>query len=425
MRTTYGSTFLLVCVGVLASGCYATKSVRPDDFRMLGGNLRASASLPTPSEGPAILDAEALVRLNPADGGSTDWIPASSLFVSPDALYVEAGIAASDLAGATVSDLGPEQVERLRTLAPKGGSLARETRPTGETYRLKVAEPSALLPWIGRFASEQRAAQAYEGAWRLEKRKAPWWRGEDPRPFSLSFASFEGPLTGDERLFVARGVPWSKLKSIELNYLDPLSSVLAVPFAPLLLIAGPPDDGREHGKNLFGPTANERQIWRKSESEMQPLFALQGKRRAIVKLVGGIDAGVEYGGSFFSTASVGLRFRNMFEFAFIARELSKAGAPGEPRRGHTLMGGAAGLHIDGDGDPSFAFYIGAEGLGYLGGGHDQVMSLVFGPRFGFRNGLQVTVVPLSATSLCRTDEQGHCVGGPGGIYSSIQLGLSY
>lgn len=272
----------------------------------------------------------------------------------------------------------------------------------------------------------QRAAGANAGAWHLEERKAPWWHGRgQPRPFSVSFDDLESPLTDDASLFVAQGVPWSKLKSIEINYLDPLSSVLAVPLAPLLFLGGAPDDGREHRENLFGAAESERQVWRSAAPAVQPLFAWQGKRRAIVKLVGGFDGGVEYGGSFFSTASVGLRFRNMFEFSFLVRELSKAGGANEGRARHTLMGAAAGVHIDGDGDPSFAFYVGAEGLSYLDSGHDRVMSLVFGPRFGFRNGLQMMVVPLSTTSLCRTDEQGHCVGGPGGIYSSIQLGLTY
>ena len=424
MRSMYSSTFSLVAGFVLTSACYATKSVRSEDFRAIGGNLRDARSLPTPSEGPAILDAEALVRLSPG-GGSTDWIPASSLSVSDDVLYVETEIADVDIAMATVSNLSPEQVDRLRIMAPRGGIVAQDSGSTSDSCRLTVAEPKTLLPWVGRFVTEQRAAGAYEGAWLLEKRKAPFWRGQGrPRPFPVSFANLEGPLTGDERLFVAHGVPWSKLKSIGINYLHPLYSVLAVPLAPLLFLGGSPDDGRERA-NPFGPAVAERQVWRRAPSDVQPLFAWQGMRRAILKLVGGIDAGAEYGGSFFSTASVGVRFRNMFEFAFLVRELSKVGGTNEARGGHTLMGAAAGVHIDGDGDPSFAFYVGAEGLGYLGGGQDQVMSLVFGPRFGFKNGLQLMVVPFSATSLCRTDERGRCAGGPGGMYSSIQVGFAY
>ena len=47
------------------------------------------------------------------------------------------------------------------------------------------------------------------------------------------------------------------------------------------------------------------------------------------------------------------------ELGFVVRELSKAGGVNESRQTGTLMGFAAGLHVDGDGDPRSAFYVAA------------------------------------------------------------------
>ena len=171
--------------------------------------------------------------------------------------------------------------------------------------------------------------------------------------------------------------------------------------------------------------AASRRVWRTDESGAQPLFSRQGKRRTIVKLLGGLDGGAEYGGSFYSSALVGLRLRNLVELGFVVRELSKAGGANESRQTGTLMGFAAGLHVDGDGDPSFAFYVGVEGTWSVSGRTGGMTSLVLGPRFGFRNGLFLMVVPLGTTTLCRSEANGSCVGGPGGIYSALQLGFAY
>ena len=416
----------LLCASALSSAaCYATKSVKPENLRALGARLSDVRPLPTESEGVALLEADSLVRLNLVDGMSTGWIPAGDLYVSEDAVFFESGISSACVGSATVSNLAGEQAEKLKALAPPGGVMSPEKDLAPQAFRLTANPSTALLPWIGRFVTEQRTRDAPEGRWFLERRPAPWWHGAGkPRPFAARFDTLKGPLSGEEHLFAASGALWTQVESVDVNYLHPTVTALAVPLWPLALLSGPESDGREE-TDPYQRALAPRQIWRTEDPPAQPLFSWQGKRRAFSKLLLAYDGGASYGADLYFSFSAGLRLWTFLEFSFVMREMSNAPVEGLPRQASTLVGGSMGMHVDGDGDPSFAFYFGIEGVNSVRGEGVSMISLVFGPRFGLGNDVYVMIVPLSATSICRHGGRYLCLPGTSSIYSAVQMGIAY
>jgi hypothetical protein len=268
-----------------------------------------------------------------------------------------------------------------------------------------------LIPWISRFVVEQKRRVTSTGVWFVEQKRSSFLdqRGPTARSYPLSFDHLREPVTAAQRPFLAEGSRWSHVKSVEVNHLDPLIIGLSVPFFPLALIFKD-DNGQVH---TFGNSGTPKEIWSEEESPRRPLFSWQGKRRAYLKAIVSLDGGASYGGDFFSTATVGVRLMSFLECSFLARRLStSAGSFEEARTSTTLLGMSMGLHLDADGDPRFAFYLGVEALSKpnsVGMG-----SLVLGPRFGSRSGLFLAL-PLGATY----------VGDKSSLYLAPQLGFAY
>ena len=84
-----------------------------------------------------------------------------------------------------------------------------------------------------------------------------------------------------------------------------------------------------------------------------------------------------------------------------------------------------GMHVNTDGDPSLAFYFGIEGMNSVRGAGISMMSLVWGPRLGLRNGLFAMVVPLGTTSICRAGGRFFCLPGTSNTYSAVEVGFAY
>jgi hypothetical protein len=410
---------------VLASGCWNTRWVRPNDLRSLGGSLDDSRPITSVQGEHVEVDGQMLVRLTLVDGGGTDWVSAGDLFVSKEAIYFEAGITSREIVGVTVSNLSPVQVERLKAVAPPGGQLTSEPEPDRESYRLATMSPADLIPWISRFAVQQRAQDETEGFWSFERQRRSFLDSSkrNQRTFWVSFSHLTRPVSAGDQVLITRGALWSQVQSVEINTLDTFHSALAIPLFPVALLFSPQNQGRASEALPPIVATSAKEAWPVDGASLQPLYSLQGRRRAIVKVVGGVDGGATSKGDWFSSATVGVRLWKMLDCAFVARELSLSPASsGDSRKASPLFGAAGGLHIDSDGDPRFAFYFGFE---ILEGRSAQMASLVLGPRFGFRRAPLYLAVPLGVTSACRANGLGSCVGDNTSVYVSAQVGFAY
>ena len=83
-----------------------------------------------------------------------------------------------------------------------------------------------------------------------------------------------------------------------------------------------------------------------------------------------------------------------------------------------------GLHIDRDGDPRFAFYLGVEFLGSRGAHAEEMASLVLGPRIGLGHRVFLAV-PIGTGAIYRNDEDGASVGHGARFFGGLQVGLVY
>jgi hypothetical protein len=194
-------------------------------------------------------------------------------------------------------------------------------------------------------------------------------------------------------------------------------SALAVPFFPFALLSGAGGNGQMRAESS-DPEEIPKIMWRNPRSAAEPLFTLNGQRRAIVKLVAGLDCGASYRGDVFASGTVGIRLVNFFEFAVLARQLSlKEIGSQDARKDSPLLGLAAGLHIDGDGDPRFALYAGFEGTKSLQPNRASMVSLILGPRLGLMQGLFVGIVPLGLSYVCSAGES--C---SARFFSTVQIG---
>lgn len=371
------------------------------------------------------VDGQMLVRVTLADGGSSDWVSAGDLSTSKEAIFFEAGISRREIASVTVSNLSLAQIDRLRALSPPGGRLTPEPKRDGESYRLEVTSPVDLIPWISRFVVQQRSHDEPEGLWSFERQRRSFLDSSkrNQRTFSVSFSRLATSVSADDQVLITRGAPWDQVQSVEINTMDPFYSALAIPLFPVALLFSSKNQGRAP-EGLYSIVATStKEAWLVDAQSVQPLYSLQGRRRAIVKVIGGVDGGASSKGDWFSSATVGVRLWKMLDCAFVARELSLSpGASGTRRNAHRVLGAAGGLHIDADGDPRFAFHFGFE---ILESRTARMTSLVLGPRFGFRNAPLYLALPLGVTSTCRPNALGACVGEDTSVYISAQVGFAY
>lgn len=182
---------------------------------------------------------------------------------------------------------------------------------------------------------------------------------------------------------------------------------------PILLLLPPEDQVTE---DLLDFDLAPKLIWRSSQGAREPLFTLNGQRRAIVKMLTSTELGSTWHGDAFASASFGLRFRGFYDFGLLAREMSLAAHTTQAERKLSFFWGVfTGLHVDINNDPRFAFYLGAEfttttHVNRIGGA-----AFVFGLRFSFKNGLTLAVTPLGLGSIDNAFR----------IFSSAQLGLAF
>lgn len=409
---------LLLTVTVLFAlpSCYTTEGVRGQDLRGLGNRLDDGARVRTTRGTSLGFDAQASVRVGTSDTGQSDWIGAGNLYVTDDALLLEAPIDAADIVAAIANNLDDAEVELLRQMAPPGGQCVAAAAATGHAFRLTVTPAAMLLPWIERFAIARRQAGATLGTWWVETREPVLIWGTRVRTAWLLFDRLGPGPAG--RLVLAYGVRWGDLTQIEVNHLDPVFSALTVPAFPLLLLLRPKNNGRE--ETAWGVAGFPKRLW--PDAEPQPLFSPSGRRRAVAKLVAETGGGVTNANDWFADGSLRLRFLDFFEVGGLIREVSLASDGKHPRRQSTpTVGLAAGLHIDGDGDPRFAFYVGFE---FLGGRATQMLSLVLAPRIGLGRRLFVAV-PVGATSVCHDDAQGACAGHGASYFGGLRVGVTY
>jgi hypothetical protein len=410
---------LLVTVTVLFAlpSCYITEGVRGQDLRALGHRLADRARVRTTAGASLGFDAQASVRVGISDTGQSDWIGAGHLYVTDDALFLEAPIDTADIAAAIANNLDDGEVVLLRQMAPPGGQCVAEAGATGHAFRLTATPASTLLPWIEAFVIARRQAGAALGTWWVETREPVLLWGKRVRTAWLLFDRL-GPRPAG-RLVLAYGAPWGELTRIQVNHLDPVISALTIPAFPLLLLLRPRNNGRE--ETAWGVADFPKRIW--PDADPQPLFSPSGRRRAVVKLVAETGGGVTNAKDWFADGSLRLRFLDFFEVGGLIREVSLASDGKHPQRQSTpLVGLAAGLHIDGDGDPRFAFYLGFEFLGGRGGA--QMLSLVLAPRIGLGRGVFVAV-PVGATSVCHDDPQGACADHGASYFGGLRVGMAY
>jgi hypothetical protein len=405
---------LLAVVGGLS--CYATETVQMRDVRALGGSLTDKRVLPEASgKGSVPLDAMAMVRAQLADGGYTGWRRASKLFVSNDALYFEEGVPDDRITGATVSDIGPEDATLLIELAPAGGKVTPGGGVAPDRYRLTAPERRQIAAWANRFVVLQKQKDRPAGTWQFHtpKNVLPFVGATGESTFIVPVDELSRPLSDEKRIVFAVGAPWSKLASFEVNYFDVYHFALALPVFPLLFLLTPEDRVTEE---LLDIDLEPKVIWRSSQGPREPLFTLNGQRRAIVKMLASSELGSTWRGDAFASASFGLRFRGFYDFGLLAREMSLASNTTQSDRRQSFFWGVfTGLHVAIQGDPRFAFYLGVEFTTTTHANRIGSGAFVFGPRFSFKNGLFLAVTPLG---LGKIDEAFR-------IFSSAQLGLAF
>ena len=383
-----------VLLGVPA--CYETVAVSQQDFRRLGSGLATPQPLATAKGKRMKFDAQTKLRVRTTDGGATEWVSAGDVLISEEGLRFEEGIKGVDLARASVQGLAPDGRKALADLAPPLARVETSSdRREGDEYLLTTARPSQLLPWVSRFVAGQDAAGAEVGRWGFEEKPPPFWAGRPARSFGLPPEELRQPLAGTEPVVLARGVRWPQVASFEVNYLDPVVTASMVPASvalwPLALLASH-DNGEASDRNSsFGESP--KLLWRASQGAEQPLFVAQARRRAIVKVLASAGGGVIHRGDVFTPAVLGLRFLDFYEAAAVVGELWPHGEGSLGSR-VSLVGFTFGLHIDGDGDPRFAFYAGFEGVGVWGRHDVALLSLLLGPRFGLGSLGFVEVIPL-------------------------------
>jgi hypothetical protein len=382
----------------LLSACYSTVTVAPDEFFGMGKELSGARITNGAGGTPVLVDAQSMVRAHLRQGEVTAWFKAGDLTVTPEGLIVGPGLPASEVSVARVTDLGGEQLQLLKELAPSGGSVGPSR--AGEGYQL-AASFGETLPWAIRFASQCQGRGLSAGVWHLRRSDSFAGLVDFDGSGSAVVAGrvlAEAPATSSFTL--APGIRRADVLRLEVNFFDPLSSAAAVPLFPFVLVALMLDpEGTEAGMSSASSTWEPRAtIW--SDSSAARLFTGRARRRAIVQFVAGVEAGASIRGDVAGAASVGVRIRNFYEFAGLARQISFADLdPSGSRDTRTLAGFAMGAHVDSDGDPRFAMTFGLEVAGTRGSTPVTWVSLRWGPRLKLAGPLFLTVSPLNLAHL--------------------------
>jgi hypothetical protein len=237
--------------------------------------------------------------------------------------------------------------------------------------------------------------------------------------------SAEGLTLDDPAAGPVPGLRWDDLRGFELRSLDPTWSALTVPLFPLvvLALALDPDDCDRAMSPTDGEGERGLPVRSWSTAPAQELFTAPARRRALVQGLAIADAQGSYRGDLAGGLTAGFRFHDFYELGLVGRPLSLAGVePDGGRRNALAMGFSFGIHIDGDGDPRFAFYLGGEVVGSGGPVKVTAAQLKWGPRLGLGHGLFLT---LSPANLATMDVAAHD-GRPGWslqrVVTSVELG---
>jgi hypothetical protein len=224
-----------------------------------------------------------------------------------------------------------------------------------------------------------------------------WFQAGHLRVSDEGLMTTDPPSTGPGARS-ATGVRWSEARAFQLRSLSPELSALSIPMFPYVLLIGSLD--KHAFDRVLSPTDGEGEgapplrLW--SEAPTRPLFTFGARRRAVVQALAVADVQGTYRGDFATGLAIGGRFQNVWEFSFVARPLSIAGVEAGGGRANVMAyGGSMGMHIDGDADARFALYLGIEVIGTSKPGEIVSGQLKWGPRFGLRHGLFVTVSPLN------------------------------
>ena len=153
----------------------------------------------------------------------------------------------------------------------------------------------------------------------------------------------------------------------------------------------------------------------------QPLFTGRARRQAVVKALVSTGLMGSFSGDFGFGARLGLRLRNLWEFGVLVERLSLTGL-GPDRLERPAFGLAMGMHVDGDGDPRWAFTFGLEGGGNPGDGGFTFLTLKWGPRLGLGSSLFVTASPLELTFLGAPDGT---LGRATRLTASVEMGATW
>lgn len=407
------------------TGCY-TRTVLPPI---------AIASVTVPLARPTTLGLDGRlgprtdVRVRFGDGSTSRWWPASTLAVGNEGVIVGSGrYRLADAREAVISGADAGAGEVLAATAPPGASITR-----GEhRLRLRLTDPRMLLSWIAAYVNGAAALGREPGALSFRGPEGVWESPPIPggRLAALTDAGLEGAS-------LAEGVLWREVSFLELDNLDPWSTigaVIGVPLAAVILMplgAGvplgaavekpftdlwlPEATGSDQGTEGYweGPDDSPAPVGHHRRTAVLldrpkddphapvvvPLFTSSARRRDQVKVVLGGDFGVESAEdmTFTGSAGVGLRLFDFLEVTGRVRSVTfddwgpaaGAGSPGTGLSRHLLGGGRLSLHLDADGNPATAFVAGGEVLaGSLeGGGTLTELGFVLGPRYGLTDKL--------------------------------------
>ena len=262
----------------LLSACYSTVTVAPDEFFGMGKELSGARITNGAGGTPVLVDAQSMVRAHLRQGEVTAWFKAGDLTVTPEGLIVGPGLPASEVSVARVTDLGGEQLQLLKELAPSGGSVGPSR--AGEGYQL-AASFGETLPWAIRFASQCQGRSLSAGVWHLRRSDSFAGLVDFDGSGSAVVAGrvlAEAPATSSFTL--APGIRRADVLRLEVNFFDPLSSAAAVPLFPFVLVALMLDpEGTEAGMSSASSTWEPRAtIW--SDSSAARLFTGQLSRRS-------------------------------------------------------------------------------------------------------------------------------------------------
>jgi hypothetical protein len=403
--------FPLLVAAWCLGGCYATGQVAPgalqDASGLTGPRLLAGSSV--------LLEPGTMVRARLKDGGHTAWMEASGLNVSSEGMRLSDSLSVSDVAEVKVNGLDPGELALLRETAPPGGEVGRTWR-FSDQYQLKAPGPEAVA-WARRFSARALAAGKTGGRWQLS-------RGENwffHRPQELEARHLVE--AGSPGAAFAPGFRWNQVEAIELRSLDPVQSAMTVPLFPVVMLGYWlfSDDMERASSPTGGEGEGTPPMLTWSEPAARPLFTAQAHRRSMVQALAAVDVQGTHGGDLASGLSVGLRCRNLYEFALVGRGLSLAG-PGGSRAGLLAIGASMGLHVDGDGDPGFAFHLGLEVVGGSSRPSETVVQLKWGPRLGLGKSLFLTVAPINLSILSTPATATQPGWSVARIVSSLELG---